>query len=223
MTVDSTKQQKSFWPEEWSWGVFTIGDVIKILGITRRKILLYVEKGVVKPSIPAEGRGVAARFSVADLVRFGVIQHLDRFGIAIRHLLPFVEQLEVPLSRIEHSQRGRHPVHASEITLMESALSDDPDDLRAKIAAIFTQMGPIRMFVLYQKEDGEVGIDVKHWLQWEETTVEGQFTMWQNERGADFVDAAETIQSEFVVIVVNLALITLNVLKRTRMVSQGER
>ena len=131
MTEDSTRQQKPFWPEEWAWGVFTVGDVIKILGITRRKILLYVEKGVLKPSIPAEGRGIAARFSVADLVRFGVMQHLDRFGIAIRHLVPFVEQLVIPLSRSEHSQKGPHiyALHASETTLMESALSDDPDDL----------------------------------------------------------------------------------------------
>ena len=224
MTVDSTPPQKPLWPEEWSWGVFTIGDVIKILGITRRKILLYVEKGVVKPSIPAEGRGVAARFSVADLVSFGVIQHLDRFGIAIRHLVPFVEKLNIPLSHIEFIPRGthRHTTKASEIALMDTALSGDSDDLREKIAAIFNQEGPIRMFVLHQKEDGDVVIDLKHWVSLEGIEEEGVRGVMHHDRGGELVDAAETIPSEPVVIVVNLALITLNVLKRTRMLGQGE-
>ncbi|MBT4497331.1 MAG: MerR family transcriptional regulator [Gemmatimonadetes bacterium] len=213
-------KQKPSWPDEWSWGVFTIGDVIKILSIKRRKILLYVEKGVMKPSIPAEGRGVAARFSVTDLIRIGVIQYLDGVGIAIRYLQPFVERLEIPLSRGE--EQTLFP-GIYETTVMESVLSSDPLDLQKRIEFIYGSE-TIRMFALHEEAEGAMGIGLISWLESVEVSADHPHAgTWESDRGFSAEDTVEATQGQPVVIVVNLGLITYQVLKQIRTFTQSGR
>ena len=78
------------WPLAWNWGVFTISDVVEIIGIPRRKILLYAEQGILTPSAPASGKGRPSLYIVSDLLKIAVTHHLETFGIAPRKLREFL-------------------------------------------------------------------------------------------------------------------------------------
>ena len=73
------------------WGVFSTGDASAILGVSRRKVLLYVEQGFLEPSLPSEGRGHGRRFSFRDLLNLSATIELERLGIAPRYLIEFTD------------------------------------------------------------------------------------------------------------------------------------
>jgi hypothetical protein len=66
--------------------MFTVGDASKILGIPRRKIVLFVEQKVMAPTVGAGGRGHARKFSILDLFRLAAVAELSRLGLSPRYL-----------------------------------------------------------------------------------------------------------------------------------------
>ena len=66
--------------------VFTPGQVAEVLGVTRRKVLLWNEQDIVQPSVPSDGRGHSRRFSLRDLGALGVARELDHVGIVPRFI-----------------------------------------------------------------------------------------------------------------------------------------
>ena len=100
------------WPLAWNWGVFTISDVVEILGIPRRKILLYSEQGILTPSAPARGKGRPSLYIVSDLLEIAVTHHLENFGIAPRRLRDFLLDFFKPFKAghsVTHITAQRNP------------------------------------------------------------------------------------------------------------------
>jgi len=77
---------KKFYDRFLGWDVLSAGDVAQILGISRRKVMLYVEQGIISPTVQAEGPGRHRKFSVGDLALFMLCYHLDKIGLAPRRL-----------------------------------------------------------------------------------------------------------------------------------------
>lgn len=66
--------------------LFFASEVSRILDIPRRKVLLYVEQGVVKPTNPSQGRGVHRQFDLNDLLELLIVAKLERLGLIPRHM-----------------------------------------------------------------------------------------------------------------------------------------
>jgi hypothetical protein len=66
--------------------VFTVAAASEILGVPRRKIVLFVEQKIFTPSAPAEGRGRSRRFSFLDLLKILLASHLSGLGLAPRRV-----------------------------------------------------------------------------------------------------------------------------------------
>jgi DNA-binding transcriptional MerR regulator len=58
--------------------------VAKILGIPRRKVLLFVEHRIIEPAIPSPGRGRPRKFDLADVMRMALAAHMDSLSITPR-------------------------------------------------------------------------------------------------------------------------------------------
>ena len=56
----------------------------KILGIPRRKVLLFVEHRIIEPAIPSPGRGRPRKFDLADVMRMALAAHMDSLSITPR-------------------------------------------------------------------------------------------------------------------------------------------
>jgi hypothetical protein len=55
---------------------FTTFDIIKALGIPRERLQDWMNRGFVKPSIPATGKGTKAFFTLLDVYALALFQHL---------------------------------------------------------------------------------------------------------------------------------------------------
>ncbi len=69
-----------------SWSFLGAGDVSAWLGIPRRKVLLFVEQGIIRNSETSPGSGKSRKFSLVDLTLFSIVARLDAMGIAPRYL-----------------------------------------------------------------------------------------------------------------------------------------
>ena len=206
MTEKNEEQMSPPYPEEWVWGIFTVGDVVKILGIARRKLLLFVEKSVVKPSVPAVGQGIANRFSVADLLKIDLVNYLNRFGVAIRHLRTFAEQLD--MSALLSSaciqltdEKFRHPLF-----------------MPGQARKLFDH-DSFRVFCLSEDESGDMKVVLLHWTEME---ADRDGIEWPHDRGFSQEDAAKVLPRTPVSIVVNMKMISAHVLERIRTYTQAE-
>ncbi len=61
-------------------------DVAKLLNIPMRKVLMFIEQGLVISKNPSVGTGSSRRFAPADLIVFMVFNRLNDMGIAPRYL-----------------------------------------------------------------------------------------------------------------------------------------
>ena len=82
-----------------TWTFLTAGEVSKWLSIPPRKVLMFVEQGLVLPTDPSPGSGKSRKYSFTDLVLFAVVGKLDALGIAPRYLRTLAQDLD---SAIRH-------------------------------------------------------------------------------------------------------------------------
>ncbi len=76
-----------------TFGLFSSGDASAILKISRRKVSLYVEQGIIDPSLDSGGRGRERGFSFLDLLRMSIALQLEAFGVAPRFLRLLVAEV----------------------------------------------------------------------------------------------------------------------------------
>ncbi|MBT4498514.1 MAG: MerR family transcriptional regulator [Gemmatimonadetes bacterium] len=80
------------WPEEER--VFSAGKVAELMGTKRRKVMLWVEQGLIEPSEPATGRGFVRRFNTLDLLRISIIMRLEELGVVPRKMRNLLETFD---------------------------------------------------------------------------------------------------------------------------------
>ena len=77
-----------------TWTFLTAGEVSRWLDVPPRKVLMFVEQGLVVPTDPAPGSGKSRKYSFIDLVLFEVMAKLDSFGLAPRYLRSMAKDLD---------------------------------------------------------------------------------------------------------------------------------
>lgn len=75
--------------------LFAVADAAQILRVPRRKIVLFVEQGVLEPTVGAEGRGHSRKFSLLDLFMIALAARLSELGLAPRHIAVCVELIDI--------------------------------------------------------------------------------------------------------------------------------
>ena len=65
-----------------NWDFLSAGDVADWLSIPRRKVLLYVEQGIIEPKVVSPGTGRERKYTLTDLELFMVFSRLDKLGVA---------------------------------------------------------------------------------------------------------------------------------------------
>ena len=85
-----------------SGALFTVGDASKILGIPRRKIVLFVEQKILSPTVGAQGRGHSRRFSFLDLFKIAVAAELGGVWMPPRNVSACVNMLWLFGEKEEH-------------------------------------------------------------------------------------------------------------------------
>ena len=68
------------------WAFVTSGEISEHLGIPQRKVLHYVELGIIRPVDSSPGRGNSRKFTPFDLMAFCLFFQLDQLGVAPRRL-----------------------------------------------------------------------------------------------------------------------------------------
>jgi len=99
-----------------AWKLFSAGDVAQILRIPRRRVLLYVEQGVVEPEVDSPGRGHRRKFNLSQLLEIAVASKFDALGIAPRHLAYLMAVFRVipfAVKREEEKSRTQTPEYNS--------------------------------------------------------------------------------------------------------------
>lgn len=91
-----------------NWDFLTAGDVAEWLQIPRRKVLLFVEQGIIKPKIVSPGIGRERKFTLTDIELFMVFNKLDKMGVAPRFLRSIAEDVAA-LIRQPADNEGRRP------------------------------------------------------------------------------------------------------------------
>ena len=85
--------------------LFTTTEIPAILGMTRRKVLFFVEQGIIEPPFEKEpGRGRARKFGIVGLQLFELFNLLDRLGVAPRYL----KEVEPDVRRLLEDYNGRN-------------------------------------------------------------------------------------------------------------------
>lgn len=76
-------------------GVFTVRDASEIAGVSRRKVIQYVELGFVHPvNEEAVSRGRHRLLNPVGLFRIYIAAKLERVGFALKHINPLLEVVE---------------------------------------------------------------------------------------------------------------------------------
>ena len=75
--------------------LFSTADAAAILEISARRIVLLVEQEIIAPAVPAEGRGHPRKFSLLDLIRIRLAEHLVSLGMAPRFVKRWVDVVTV--------------------------------------------------------------------------------------------------------------------------------
>lgn len=89
--------------------LFTIGEAAKAMGITRRIILNYEEKGLISPDVKSEvdGRNGHRYYTMDTLSRIGAIRLLQNLGLSLDEIIKYYyneSDLNVILGRLEELQ-----------------------------------------------------------------------------------------------------------------------
>lgn len=89
--------------------LFTIGEAAKAMGITRRIILNYEEKGLITPDVKSEvdGRNGHRYYTMDTLSRMGAIRLLQNLGLSLDEIIKYYyneSDLNVILGRLEELQ-----------------------------------------------------------------------------------------------------------------------
>ena len=66
--------------------LYTSSDITRDLKISLRKIINWVERGLVVPVVDASGAGSRRQYSYINLLEFGLVEHLFDIGLSI-HLI----------------------------------------------------------------------------------------------------------------------------------------
>lgn len=187
-------------PDEWQWGVFTVGDIVKILGISRRKILLYAEQEIIEPSVRAEGKGKANRYSIVDILFIAVINHLEQFGIAPRYLRDFGKRLTT-------TGIGQFSIwFASDQAkrYKERGGPSDPIKSSEEIAHLMRDVDIWNVFRIHEDENGERSIRL------------AEETKGRKREDSNSTKAMKFLEAEPISVVVNLGVIAHRVYQQIR-------
>lgn len=77
---------------------YTTPEAAEILGIPMRKILSYIERGYVRPSVlDAKGHGSRRLWSLWDLDKIHLVRRCEQFGLSVRLLKVLGRALTPPL------------------------------------------------------------------------------------------------------------------------------
>ena len=91
-----------------NWDFLTAGDVADWLQIPRRKVLLFVEQGIIQPKIVSPGIGRERKFTLTDIELFMVFIKLDKMGVAPRFMRSIATDVAA-LIRSPADDEGRRP------------------------------------------------------------------------------------------------------------------
>lgn len=84
--------------------VYTVGQAANILGISRRKVILYLEQGLVHALNTAEvRRGKHRLLSKAVLFQMSIAVQLEPFGITPKRMRPLLDLLRSENPTLDHS------------------------------------------------------------------------------------------------------------------------
>ena len=70
---------------------FAPGDVSRILGVSERKVRMWLEQKVVIPTMPSRGRGRPRLFSKSDVLQLAIVVRLERAGIIPQYLVKYLD------------------------------------------------------------------------------------------------------------------------------------
>jgi len=72
---------------------FTAMEIYEALGIPRERLRAWMKLGFIKPSLPAAGQGVTAKFTLLDVHGIALFSHLISYGFSRSTAGAFVKQL----------------------------------------------------------------------------------------------------------------------------------
>ena len=104
MDSNNTKQTQPDFKNFIRWGVFSTGDVADIVKVPIRKVLQWVDLGVLKPWIPSRGTGSSRGFGFREVIHAALARELEGLGIASRHLASFSEAWAGSVSQDEGAE-----------------------------------------------------------------------------------------------------------------------
>lgn len=82
--------------------LFKIGDIIKIMGITRKTLLVYEEMGLLTPAIKDEKSGYRY-YSADNMTQIRAIRSLQSLGLTLKEVESYyydTENIELHLQRL---------------------------------------------------------------------------------------------------------------------------
>ena len=129
---------------------FTTSDIGKALGIPRERLKDWMNLGYVRPKIPAEGAGTKAIFSIQDLYKICLFQHLLNHGFRRDHaseIVNFFEERVLPNDSyliIRYNTMDEEGAVASRAANPVSQESRAIIDLRTGIAVIQNDKDALR-------------------------------------------------------------------------------
>jgi hypothetical protein len=144
-------EKSELWPALYTmlsgWEFLTAGEASEWLGVDRRKILFYVENGIVEPAVRSPGSGRRRMFTVVDLLLFKLFHQLDRMGIAPRCLRSMASATS-GIVRCPPEAIGNRPDYLVVRTASEGKDSltvtavrgDDPGELLGSCACVFVNL-----------------------------------------------------------------------------------
>lgn len=173
---------------------------MEILEISRRKILHYVEQGVILPTVASQRKGKANIYAVPDIIQIAVANHLEGLGIAPRRLKAFMKDFFAPFlvtRTVFHQEIERDPL----LMVAPNDFGDDADPTRILkgYEQVMRDLDGLAVFVCGEDEGRELHV----------SRIESGPT-----RGLKTADVPDIAASNRVTLVVNLPLIVGHVISR---------
>ena len=88
--------------KKYDGNLFKIGDVIKIMGITRKTLLVYEEKGLLTPAVKDEESGYRY-YSADNMTQIRSIRSLQQLGLTLKEVEEYyydTDNIDVHLARL---------------------------------------------------------------------------------------------------------------------------
>ena len=136
---------------------FAPGDVSRILGVSERKVRMWLEQKVVIPTMPSRGRGRPRLFSKSDVLQLAIVVRLERAGIIPQYLVKYLDAYRLACNerdgfgakKIGEGRRGRDVVDFTSPNLIVFEFTTAEGE-RGVCVAQFVDVGP--GFAEYQGE-----------------------------------------------------------------------